>query len=247
VPRTPIAPEGTTPRQPAAPRARRRVIALAAALLGVGLAVTACSSTELGAAAISSNQRISSTTLSNEVSNLNAAYQADKKQIQLQFPASQMPQEVLSWLIKFQVENQLAQREGIKVTPSQVAQALNRERISIRQSGTTATLTQVAIANGLPPDQLNALGQYLAIQNTAVDRLDGGKAPTSTSGQQALANRFDRAQCLAAKSLNIKINPQYGTLNYGDFSVVLAPTTLSKPQSSVPTPAASQPVLTPPC
>jgi SurA N-terminal domain len=220
---------------------------LAAGVLAGGVAVAACGTVHMGAAAIVGNQRISSSNLSAEVANLNAGYQQYHHQIQLQYPASQMPQQVLAWLIRFRVENQLAQREGIKITPSDVAQALKRERTSIRQSGTTATLTQVAIANGLPPDQLNALGQYLAIQSTAVDRLDGGKTPASTSAQQALEDRFNKSQCQAAKSLDILVNPQFGELNYSGFSVVLTPTTLSKPQTSTPTPAASKPVLTPPC
>jgi hypothetical protein len=246
VPRTPLAPGGATPLPPpAARRARGGVVKLAAAVLAAGLAVTACGT--LGAAAITGNQRISSTDLSNEVNNLNAAYQADKKQIPLQFPASEMPQEVLSWLVKFQVGNQLAQREGITVTQADVVRELNSITAQIRQSGETATLTQVAVANGLPPDQLNALGRYQAIQVQVLDRLDGGKLPASSAAQQTLENQVDRSLCLAAKSLNIRINPQYGTLNYADLSVVLAPTTLSRPQSSVPTPAASQPVTTPPC
>jgi hypothetical protein len=225
----------------------RTPMKLAAALLVAGLAATACGSVRLGAAAITGNQRISSTTLSNEVNDLNAAYQADKKQIQLQFPASQMPQQVLSWLVRFQVRDQQAQREGITVTPSDVQQALAAITASIRQSGESATLTQVAVANGLPPDQLGALGRYEAIQTKLLNRLDGGKLPSTTSAQQALETQFDRSQCQAAKSLNIQINPQYGTLNYGDFSVVLAPTTLSKSQFTAPTPAASRPVTTPPC
>jgi SurA-like protein len=225
----------------------RTPVKLAAAVLGVGIAVTACGSARLGAAAIAGNQRISSTTLSTEVTDLNQAYQANKKQIQLQFPASQMPQQVLSWLVRFQVREQLAKRQGITVTPADVQQALNAINASIRQSGGSAKLSQVAVANGLPPDQINELGRYQAIQTKLLDRMDGGTLPTSTSAQQTLENKFDRSQCLAAKSLNIQVNPQFGTLNYSDFSVVLAPTTLSKPQSVAPTPAASKPVTTPPC
>ncbi len=248
MPRTLTTPGEATPRQPPAPpRARRRVIKLAAAVLGVGIAVTACGSVRLGAAAIAGNERISSATLSNEVNDLDAAYLADKKQIQLQFPASQMPQEVLSWLIRFEVRDQLAQREGITVTPADVQNALAAISASIRLQDQNATLTQVAVANGLPPDQLSALGRYQAIQTKLMDRLDGGTLPTSTSAQQVLVNKFNRSQCLAAKSLNIQVNPQFGVLDYSDFSVVLAPTTLSKPQSAAPTPAASRPVLTAPC
>jgi hypothetical protein len=215
----------------------------ATALVG-SLALAACGTARLGAAAIIGNQRISSTTLSAEVSDLNAAYQADKKGVQLQFPASEMPQEVLSWLVKFRLGNRLAQREGITVTPTDVAHELTMITDQLRQSGETATLAEVAVANGLPPDQLNALGQYQAIQTKVLDRLDGGKTPASTAGQQALGNQLDRSLCLAAKSLDIQINPQYGVLNYSDFSVVPAPTTLSKPQSGA---SSSKVELTPPC
>jgi SurA N-terminal domain len=217
---------------------------LSAAALVASLAVAACGTVRMGAAAIVGNQRVSSTTLSAEVSNLNAAYQADKKQVQLQFPASEMPQEVLSWLVKFRIGNQLAQREGITVTPTDVAHELNMIATQLRQSGETATLSQVAVANGLPPDQLNALGRYQAIQTKVLDRLDGGKSPSSTAGQQALENKLDRSLCLAAKSLDIQINPQYGALDYSDLSVVAAPTTLSKPQSGS---SSSKVELTPSC
>ena len=98
---------------------------LAAAVLAAGLAVAACGQVQMGAAAIVGSQRISSGTLSDEVANLNAGYQAHKKQIQLQYPVAQMPQQVLAWIVRFQVRNQLATREGISVTPTDVQQALN--------------------------------------------------------------------------------------------------------------------------
>jgi hypothetical protein len=220
---------------------------LAAGVLAGGVAVAACGTVHMGAAAIVGNQRISSSNLSAEVANLNAGYQRYHRQIQLQYPVSQMPQQVLAWIIRFQVRDRLATREGITVTPTQVGQALAAITASIRQSGNNATLPEVAVANGLPPDMVNDLGQYQAIETKLLDRLDGGKLPASTAAQQALEDTFNKSQCQAAKSLDIQVNPQFGELNYNDFSVVLTPTTLSKPQTSIPTPAASKPVLTPPC
>ena len=220
---------------------------LAAGVLAGGVAVAACGTVHMGAAAIVGNQRISSSNLSAEVSNLNAGYQQYHHQIQLQYPASQMPQQVLAWLIRFQVRDRLATREGISVTPAQVQQALSSIEASIKQEGETASLPEVAVANGLPPDMINDLGQYQAIETKLLDRLDGGKLPSSTSAQTALEDKFNKSQCQAAKSLDIQVNPQFGELNYSDFSVVLTPGTLSKPQTSTPTPAASRAVLTPPC
>ena len=223
-------------------------IKLAAAVLAAGMAVAACGTVKMGAAAILGSQRVSSTTLSAEVANLSAGYQADKRQIQLQYPVSQMPQEVLGWIVRFSVRDRLAARERITVTPTEVQQALAAITAQIRQSGQAATLSEVAVANGLPPDMITDLGRYQAIETKLVDRLDGGRLPSSASAQQALETKFDMSACKAAKSLDIQINPQFGTLDYRDFSIALASSMLSKPQAaSTPTPAASRPASAPPC
>jgi hypothetical protein len=134
------------------------------------------------------------------------------------------------------------------VTPAEVQQALAAITAQIKQSGSTATLTEIAVANGLPPDMLNELGQYQAIETRLLDRLDGGKLPSATAAQQALLAEFNGSQCRAAKSLDIQINPQFGTLDYGTFAIVPATTTLSRPQSpAAPSPSASAPRLIPPC
>jgi SurA N-terminal domain len=221
----------------------RTSIKLAAAVLTVGLAVAACGTVKMGAAAIVGDSRISSSTLSAQVSELNASYQADQGKVQLQFAASEMPQQVLSWLVRFRIRDRLAERQHITVTPTDVQQALNSITAQIRQSGNTGTLSEVAVANGLPPDMLTDLGRYQAIETKLLDRLDGGKLPTQTAQQQTLQNQFSASECRAAKSLNIKINPQFGLLDYKNYVVVAAPTTLSKPQpaaSASPTPTATQ-------
>ena len=217
---------------------------LAAGVLAGGLAVAACGTVHMGAAAIVGSQRISSSNLSAEVANLDAGYRQYHHRIQLQYPVSEMPQQVLAWIIRFQVRNQLAARERISVTPTEQRQALAAINASIRQAGNNATLPEVAVANGLPPDMLCDLGQYQAIETKLLARLDGGKLPSSTSAQQTLENQFNRSQCLAAKSLDIQVNPQFGELDYSDFAVVPAPTTLSKTQSGT---SASKAVTTPPC
>ena len=43
-------------------------------------------------------------------------------------------------------------------------------------------MRNLAVANGLPPDMLPDLGRYQAIENTLVDRLDGGTLPKSQCG-----------------------------------------------------------------
>jgi SurA-like protein len=225
---------------------RTSITLTAAALAGV-LMLSACGSVKLGAAAVSDNQRISSATVTAEVNNLNQAYQANKAKIQLQFAASQMPQEVLSWLLRFQVREQMASRYGINVTQTQVQDALNSISAQAKQSGVTTR--DLAVANGVPPDQLNELGRYVAIQDAVLNRLDGGKLPTANAALTTLSDKFDTSQCVAAKSLSIQVNPQYGALDYRSIGVVPAPNKLSAlPGKPSPSPTGTAaPQLTPHC
>ncbi len=225
---------------------RTSITLTAAALAGV-LMLSACGSVKLGAAAVSSNQRISAATVTAEVNDLSQAYQADKAKIQLQFAKSEMPQEVLSWLLRFQVREQMANRYGITVTQTQVQDALNSIAAQAKQSGVTTR--DLAVANGVPPDQLNELGRYVAIQDAVLNRLDGGKLPTANAALTTLSNKFDASQCVAAKSLAIQVNPQYGALDYRSIGVVAAPNKLSAlPGKPSPSPTGTAaPQLTPHC
>jgi hypothetical protein len=225
----------------------RSSIRLAAVVFAAGLAAAACGTVKMGAAAIVGDQRISTTNLGQEVNNLDAGYQAYKSKIQLQYPESQAPQQVLAWLVRFQVRDRLAQQQGITITPADEQQALATINAQIQQSGSSASLPEVAVANGLPPDMISALGRYQAIQTKLLDRLDGGKLPSATAAQRALENKFNGTQCRAAKSLDIQINPQFGTLDYNTFAIIPATTSLSQAQGASPSPAATPPLLTPPC
>lgn len=224
---------------------RTPITVAVAAVAAVG-ALAACGPVQMGAAAIAGGQRISTTSLSREVASLRSAYQSNKGKISLQFPASQMPQQVLGWMIRFQVRDRLAQREGITVTRRESQQALGAARQQAKQSGPNVTLADLAVANGLPPDMLPQLGRYQAVENQVVNKIDGGTMPTSTSALQALGKKFNTKQCLAAKSLMIKVNPQFGAVDYSQLSIVGAPSTLSSPASPSPSPSASA-QRTPPC
>ncbi|HEX4064123.1 MAG TPA: SurA N-terminal domain-containing protein [Streptosporangiaceae bacterium] len=230
---------------------RSRAAGLAAAALGGCLALTGCGSVQLGAAAIVGGQRITTSTLTTQVSELTGYYNAHKAKVQLQFPASQTAQQVLAWLVRFQVRDQMASRMGITVSAGDIQRAITAITAEERQSGQTTSLTSIAVANGLPPDLVNpALGKYEAIQAALVSKL-GGTGATSSAAQQALSTKFNHDQCLAAKSLRIKINPQFGALDYSELDIVAAADTLSTPQPGAsPSPSASpsaKPQLTPPC
>jgi len=126
-----------------------RVAGLAAVALGGCLALTACGPVQLGAVAIVGGQRITSSTLATQVSGLNRYYSAHKSSVQLAYPSSETAQQVLAWMIRFRVRDKLAQNEGIKVTPGDVQRAIAEIDAQEKESGQSANLTSLAVANGL--------------------------------------------------------------------------------------------------
>ncbi len=211
-------------RRPALRRTALRWTAAAAAVTAGAMAVAGCG-TQLGAAALYDNQRISSTRLADEVANLNAAYQTDKHKVQISYTQAQMPQQVLSWMLRFVTTEQVAHRLGVTVTPARSQFELNAERARAAQSGDS--LQEAAVLNGLPPDLLPDLGRWIALQLQMQDKLDNGVTPKSTTAQQALVMKINLLQCQAAKELNIKVNPQYGAYDYSQLAVVPVSSTLA--------------------
>ena len=206
----------------------RTPITVTAAAAALAL-LTACGPVQMGAAATVGNSGISASTLSSEVQNLHQAIQASHGRIQLQFPAARTPQAVLSWLVRFRVQDRLAARRGITgVTPADVQAALRQAQAQARQSG--VTFTALAAANGLPPDLLPAYGRYRAIGTKLVDQLDQGTLPSSQAGLQALSRELSTLSCRAAKSLNVQINPQFGQFSYAQQTVVPGASMLSAPE-----------------
>jgi hypothetical protein len=219
------------------------------AVAGVaGLLVLAgCGQSRLGAAALYGNQRVSTTRLAAEVSNLNVAYQKYQHKTQISYQPADMPREVLSWLLRFATANQLAADRGIKVTPAQAEHELKVETANVKQGGDT--LPEAAVLNGLPPDLLPQLGSWISIQVQLDSQLDNGTAPKTQAASTALTTKANHLQCLAAKRLNIKVNPQYGVYDFASYAVVATPSTLAA-SSPAPVPSASPtaaPQLTPKC
>jgi hypothetical protein len=223
---------------------RTSVFVLTAAAAAATCALSACGPVRMGTAAISGGDRITVTTLSDQVSSLERAYKAGRGGVQLQFPQAEAPQEVLSWLLRFQIRDELAVRNHLVVTTGQSQRALS---LLARQTGRTGpAFVQLAVANGLAPDMLPELGRYEAIQSNMFTRLNGGTPPRTQARIQALSPEFSRRECVAAKSLNIEVNPQFGQLDYRTYAVVPAKSPLSQPTAPAPSPSA-KPMLTPHC
>ena len=230
-------------QRPALRQTVLRRAAAGAAVAAGALTLAGCGQTQLGAAALYSDQRISSTMLADEVSNLNASYQADKAKVQIGYKPAAMPRQVLTWMLRFATTEQVARRSGITVTPHQAQLQLDAEKSRAAQSGDT--LSEAAVLNGLPPDLLPELGRWIAIQVMLQAQLDNGVPPTSAVQQQALVAKVNHVQCLAAKSMDIKVNPQYGAYDYRQFIVVPAPSTLAAAPAGKLSSSSAQ--LTPKC
>ena len=229
---------------------RRTSMRLAALLVGSGLAVAACgNSLQLGSAATTSAGRITSATLTNQVANLSAAYTAEKRKgITPQLSASQATQQTLGWLIVFKIWDRLAAAHHITVTPAQV-QAQVKFLNSLAAQGHADAGTYISAVAGVPPDLVPQTARYLAIRHALEDKLDGGKTPAQNSpAATALASREGHAVCLAAKHLNISVNPQYGAFDYSAYTVVPQASKLAANGSPSPAASASaKPRLSPPC
>jgi hypothetical protein len=226
----------------------RRLVAVSAAVLGVGLVVTACSPVKMGAAAIVGNHRITIATLDTEVTNLSRTAKLYPGTVQLS--AATQTQDTLSWLVRFQINEQLARSQGISISTAQAQTALAQIYAASKSQAesdglSNVTLNLILAANGIPPNLAAEVGRYQAIETQFVEQVNGGKIPTAAAAQTATTAKLERAQCVAAKALQIQINPQFGRLNYSQYEVVSAPGTVSRAQG--PAKAVSTSGLTPAC
>jgi len=226
----------------------RRLITVSAAVLGVGLVATGCSPVKFGAAATVGSHRITLAALNTEVTNLSRNVQQYHNPSSL--TAVQQTQDTLTWLIRFQINEQLARAQGITVSTAQAQTALAQidaeAKSELASEGVSnASLDFILSYIGIPANLASEVGRYQAIDTQYIKQVNGGQVPTATAAQTATTAKLTRAQCLAAKSLQIKVNPQFGQLNYTQYEVVSVPATVARAEG--PAKAASTAGLTPAC
>jgi hypothetical protein len=226
-----------------------RLLKASAVVIGVGLVSAGCAVTPLkmGSAAVVGSQRISIATLDSEVGNLSQAVKKYPGTANLN--ATQQTQATLSWLIRFQVYEELARQQGITVSAAQATAALQAaitgaEDAAAEQGLTHVTRTEILAASGIPPNEASELGRYEAIANRYLAIANGGTAPAQgSSAQTAAGSKLNKAECQAAKALNISVNPQFGELDYTGLQVVSSPVTVTRTQGPV---QSASPVATAP-
>ena len=220
----------------------RRLVELSAVALGAGLVLTACSPVQVGSAAIVGNQRITIATLDTEVTNLSQKAKLYPGIVRLS--QVQETQQTLTWLIRFQINDELARQAGITVSSAQAQQALDdiyaQAKSSAQAQGiSNVTLNLILVANGIPPNLSQEVGRYQAIENEFVKQANGGTEPApGTAAANAATAQLTKARCQAAKALQIQVNPQFGQLDYDQLAVVAAPGTVFRTPGPAPTASA---------
>ena len=121
----------------------RRLVKASAVVLGAGILVTGCSPVKFGAAAITGSQRITIATLTTEVTNLSQAVKLYPTTIQMS--SAQETQETLTWLVRFQINDELARQAGITVTPAQAEAALAEIYAAAKSSAEAQGLSNVTL------------------------------------------------------------------------------------------------------
>ncbi len=163
----------------------RRLVEVSVLVAGAGLVLAGCSAgpVKMGAAAITGGQRITIATLATEVADLSQAVRQYPGVVQLS-PAQQT-QETLTWLVRFQVNEELARQAGLTVTTAQAEAALAEIYAAAKSQAQAqglpdVTLELILAANGIPPDLSAEVGRYQAIENQFVRQANGGTLPATT-------------------------------------------------------------------
>ena len=215
-----------------------RGFALGAVGLGVCALIAACSPVKAGAAATVGSQRITVASLDSQVSSLQTA---TKSSGTAGLPTTEQPQAVLTWLVRFAIMDQLAADNGISVTPAQVQTGLSDIQSEAASSASEDGYTNAEalfLGNGLSPQMLPALGRWVAQEDAYQLKVNGGKAASTTAQGNAVTAKYNKAECQAAKTLNIQVSPQFGRFDYSTYTIVPAANVLSAP-AGTPSPAST--------
>lgn len=211
---------------------RTSVKVTAGALAGVA-ALAACGPAEAGSAATVGHQRITSSTLDSAVTDWQTAYRKNPMpQQNLQLSDPQSPgRTILNWLVTFRLTDRAAEDNGVNVTPGQVdAYRANLNQRLAQQSGGQATLNTITLSYGVPPKYSDDFVRMSYQNGLLLQRV----APQALQSQDAASQALSQLSTKAARELNVKINPRYGSfdLNKGVMGEVAY--NLSRAESGTP-------------
>ncbi|SDQ48484.1 SurA N-terminal domain-containing protein [Thermostaphylospora chromogena] len=177
-------------------------LALAVALAGVAL--TACSPSQIGAAAIVGDKRITTTELDADLRELQQALSENPQAMQQlentrQQAGATLPQLMLYRLVEAERYAQLAERAGVTVTDGEIDSWISR------QGGAEAIETAMLSGGVAPSQSREYLRSLIASEKLVVQRGGGTDQDAVQRGQQAVAKELE--------AIKVSYNPRYGAFD----------------------------------
>lgn len=170
------------------------------AVAAAGIALTACSPPQAGAAAIVGKDRISAGELDKNVQEYEAALaKANVSASQLQFPGS-VPQVVLFQLANSAQRVQVAESKGITVTEAEIDQVISSGE------GGAAGYEQQMLGQAVPPSKMRDYTKATLMITKLMAKYGGGTDEAAIQKGQAQVIKDLQA-------MPITWNPRYGTIN----------------------------------
>jgi len=193
------------------PRIRRRVAVIGAMLVTGGL-IAGCGPELAGSAAVVGDDRVTDTQLADQVTVVTTALG-----IQSSAKANQV---VLDRLIRAELYNELAARNGIDVTDGEVTKFLNE---TAAQVGGQQALNAQLLQSGVPESEVFGFAQTFLTQKALAEKLAPGKS------QQEQGVILGAAVIALSKELDTRVSPRFGTWDADRLSVGAPPNDLSEP------------------
>lgn len=181
------------------PRTIRSTIA-AVLLVPVAIALAGCDPDQVGTAAAVKGDPVS-------IEELQATTQEFLAVVPT-FDENEAQQKVLNNLILSRVLQAAAERTGVRVSKAEAAAVRDQalEEFGGRNK-LVRTLAQGEGAQVLAPSYIDQAARDILIQNKIVQKLANGRDPNSPE----VGQEFAEAISAAGRSLNIKVNPRYGS------------------------------------
>ncbi|MHB1738318.1 MAG: SurA N-terminal domain-containing protein [Actinomycetes bacterium] len=209
-------------------RTPRRLLGLAVALLAVA-SLTACGANLPGAAAVIGSQRLTTTTVDSQSSQLLRLRGAAVSSLASN---GQLQRDLIQRFVLDQVLQRAAGQLGLTVTPGQV----DRARASYAaQLGGAQGLTNQLLQQNVAPSQANAFLRDVVLYTKIGEALVPGSAASLATERTARASAY---LTKVARGLTIRVSPRFGQWDPASGTVV-APTGsgLSSPDPTFSSPA----------
>ncbi|GAA2220884.1 SurA N-terminal domain-containing protein [Streptomyces amakusaensis] len=212
-------------------RRRRTVITVSAALLAAAPLLTACGNqAHPGAAAVVGGERIEVSAVQSKVKDVRAAQQDSPQAAQLIKDSGQLSRAKLYDLIVGRVIERAAADAGVAATRKEVADG---RVVLAQQAGGEQQLTAVYLQQrGVAPGQVDEAVRRDILVGKLAESIGAASSP---DGQQ----RLNAAFTAAAKTLDIDVNPRFGSWNdqkleLGDYKAPWITQVTKQPQPAEP-------------